>query len=211
MQKKYADKGVVIVALTDEPPSKVKPFAKTHKINYIVGMEAKETRAEYGVNGFPTALVVDPGGKILWRGHPMQPDAEEAIEKALEQSPPKQKKIAELRAGGALAKADKLFKEKQYAKAMKEYERVAKAYKGSDTGRKAADRLKAIKGDQKIMAVVRAEEARKKCENWLQMARTLAKNGKEAQAAEYYQRVLDEFPESEFADTAKAELDKLRG
>jgi len=43
------------------------------------------------------------------------------------------------------------------------------------------------------------------------MARTLAKNGKEDQAAEYYQRVLDEFPESEFADTAKAELDKLRG
>lgn len=211
MQKKYADKGVVLVALSDEPAYKVKPFVKSNKMNYIVGMEARETLTAYGVKGFPTALIVDPSGKIIWRGHPQMPEAEETLEKALKETPPKVKTIAAMRAGGALAKADNLLSEKKYAKAIKEYERIAKAFKGSDTGRKASAKLKGLKADAQIMGIVRAEETKKNCEGWIETARALAKSGKDNKAAEYYQKVLDKYPDSEFAETSRAELEKLRG
>ncbi|MEK7324526.1 MAG: tetratricopeptide repeat protein [Chloroflexota bacterium] len=56
------------------------------------------------------------------------------------------------------------------------------------------------------MAAVADGDMRKKCEDWLQMARTLAKSGKNEEAAKYYKKVMDEFPDSTFAQTARAEM-----
>lgn len=212
MQKKYGhDKGVVLVALSDEPTDTVKPFLKKNKMNYIVGADAKSTFKEFGIKGYPTVFVVDPDGTIRYKGHDPKA-AEKAVEKALKDSPPK-KKGGLGKAGGteALAKADTLYKAGEYAKALKEYEKIAKAQKDSEIGKKAKAKAKEITSNKEAMASVKDAEAKKKCENWLQLARNLAKNGKEDEAADYYKRIIQEFPDSSFADTAKTELTKLSG
>jgi len=210
MQKKYGhDKGVVLVALTDEDETKVKSFAKKNNINYIVGISAKDVRGQFGVNGFPTAFVIDPNGKIAWKGHPAM-GMDEAIEKALKKTPPKASGgLGNATGTAALAKADELYKSKEYAKALAEYEKVAKANKDSDIGKKARAKVDAMKSDREIMVTVQDVETRKKCEGWMDMARTLAKSGKDSEAAKYYQRVIEGYPDSIYAETAKRELAKL--
>jgi tetratricopeptide (TPR) repeat protein len=210
MQKKYGhDKGFVLVALSDEPADKVKSFTKKEKLNYIVGADAKSTFKEFGINGYPTVFVVDPGGKIIYKGHDAHA-AEEAVEKSLKEKPPKVKGGLGLAAGSsALAKADKLYESGEYAKALKEYEKLAKANKKSDVGKKARAKADKIKADKEIMAGINEAEAKKNCENWLEMARTLVKSDKDNEAAKYYKRIIDEYPETSYAETAKRELAKL--
>lgn len=210
MQKKYADeKGFLLVALSDEPSATVKPFAKKNKINYVVGMDAKPTFKEYGIRGYPTIFVLDRAGEIVYKGHSAD-DAEEAVEESLKKKgPTKREPLEPLGSGAAktaLTKADDLFKKKDYAKALKEYEKLAKVHKDTDIGKKAKAQVGKIKGDKAIMAAVAEGDMRKKCEDWLQMARTLAKGGKNEEAAKYYKKVLDDYPESTFAQTARAEM-----
>ncbi len=210
MQKKYADdKNFLLVALSDEPSATVKPFAKKQKINYVVGMDAKSTFKEFGVRGYPTIFVLDKSGEIVYKGHSAD-DAEEAVEESLTKTgPTKREPLEPLGSGAAktaLAKADDLFKKKEYAKALKEYERLANVYKDTDVGKKAKAQVGLIKGDKAIMAAVTEGDRRKKCEDWLQMARTLAKSGKNEEAAKYYKKVMDEFPGSTFAQTARTEM-----
>jgi tetratricopeptide (TPR) repeat protein len=177
-------------------------------MTYIVGCDAKSTLGAYGIRGFPKMMLIDPNGKIAWIGHPVE--AEEAVEKLLKDKPVKAKEPLGTAAGSsALAKADKLYKSGDYAKALKEYEKLAKAHKSSDVGKKAKAKADKIKGDKEIMAGIQEADAKKKCENWLDMARALAKSGKETEAAKYYKRVIDEFPQSSYAETARRELSKL--
>ena len=85
MNAKYKDKGVVIVGLSDEPLSKVKPFAEQIKMDYAVGAGSNSVAA-YGVAGIPHAFII-ADGKVIWHGHPMQ-GLDKAIEKALADHPP---------------------------------------------------------------------------------------------------------------------------
>ncbi|HRU05816.1 MAG TPA: redoxin domain-containing protein [Candidatus Brocadiia bacterium] len=91
IQKKYADKGVVIIGLSNEPASKVEPFIKQmnagakKQMEYIVGAESKDGD-KYGVRGIPHAFIVGPDGKVLWSGHPMD-GMDKQIEKAVAQWP----------------------------------------------------------------------------------------------------------------------------
>ncbi|MBE3070569.1 MAG: TlpA family protein disulfide reductase [Planctomycetes bacterium] len=70
LHTQYAGKGVVIVSLTDEPKETVAPFVKEMGMPYAVGGGSKTGRA-YGVQGIPSAAVIDPAGKVVWQGHPM--------------------------------------------------------------------------------------------------------------------------------------------
>lgn len=90
LHKKWASKGVVIVGLTDEHRAKVSQFMKKLPMHYIVGTGSKDG-GRYGVNGIPHAFVVDPEGRVVWRGHPMG-GLDQAIEEAYQNAPPKLKK-----------------------------------------------------------------------------------------------------------------------
>jgi len=208
MQKQFQDKGVVLVALSYEPKDKVSSYVKKNKVPYIVGSDAGTARDAYGIRGFPTMFLIDPEGKIAWKGHPME--AEPAIEKLLKSKPPKAKGgLGKATGTEALAKADELYKSKQYANALKEYEKIAKAQKDSEVGKKAQAKIAKIKADSKIMAGITEAKAKKKCEDWLDMARTLVKSDKESEAAKYYKQIIDEYPDTSYAETAKRELAKL--
>ncbi len=87
LDKKYRDRGLVIVGLSNEPKETVEPFAKDFKMSYVVGYGSKSA-SDYGVRGIPAAFLVGRDGKVLWNGHPMDPEFEKAIEKAIGEKTP---------------------------------------------------------------------------------------------------------------------------
>lgn len=87
MQKKYANRGVVIIGVSDEEASKVKPFVNEQgdKMNYTVAIDRdRKTSAaymeKYGQGGIPHAFVIDKEGRVAWHGHPMS-----GLERVLDQ------------------------------------------------------------------------------------------------------------------------------
>ena len=99
LSKKYASQGVVFIGLTDEPRDGVEPFAKQMGMTYAVG-GGTNVGAAYGVEGIPTAFLVDTAGKVVWEGHPMDPAFVQAIESQLKKTPPTMMSVE----GKALAK-----------------------------------------------------------------------------------------------------------
>lgn len=78
MQHKFADRGVVIVGVSDEDAPTVKPFVDNmgDQMDYRVAVDRNSKTSEaymtaFGVNGIPHAFVIDREGRIAWHGHPM--------------------------------------------------------------------------------------------------------------------------------------------
>lgn len=87
LQRKFKDRGVVIVALTDEAPSFVRMFVQRMgaKLDYAVGIDEREKAfTEYtepfDESGIPHAFIIDREGRLVWHGHPLG-----SLEKALEE------------------------------------------------------------------------------------------------------------------------------
>jgi thiol-disulfide isomerase/thioredoxin len=94
---KYKDKGLVVIGqnCAEHDDKLVEPFVKGmgEKMTYRVALDDKSSdkkgkmsttwMAAAGMNGIPTAFLVDTQGKIAWIGHPMNMPEKE-IEKALE-------------------------------------------------------------------------------------------------------------------------------
>ncbi len=83
INKKFKDKGLVIVGISDEKEDTVTKFRKDLPMDYTVALdEKKELGKKFGITGIPHAFIVGKDGKIAWHGHPMQlKDAD--IEKAM--------------------------------------------------------------------------------------------------------------------------------
>lgn len=86
LQKKHADKGLIIIGVTKPDPNnaleKVEQFTKDNaeKQAYTVAFDGDGATFEAYMraadqNGIPTAFIVDRDGKIAWIGHPMNMDA----------------------------------------------------------------------------------------------------------------------------------------
>ena len=203
---------MVLVALSEETQSQVGRYVKQNKLPYIVGSGAKTAAKAYGIKAFPSAFLIGPDGVIEWVGHPNTPEAEKNIERVLKENPPKSKDSLGKRVAKAdFEKAEKLYEKKKYAEALKAYEQVVENFKESKYAKLAKAKVEEIRADKKIMAKIRATQQKRDCENWLQMARSLAKKGKGSDAVEYYDRVIKEYPDSEYARTAEEEKDKLTG
>ena len=200
----------MLLALSYEPKAKVAPFVSKYKIPYVVGDEAIQPRDAFGIRSFPTMILVDPDGKVVWRGHPT--NAEPELEKLLKQNPPKGPGI--LSVGGAkaaLKKADALFEQEEYAAALKIYRSIVKDFKETPAARKAKKRMQDILSNEEVMASIQRAEAERKAEKLLKAARLLASNGAANDAARYYKRIIAEYPETDQARIARQELEKLVG
>jgi len=89
VQKKFKDRGVVIVGISDEPVDKIKPYVEKigDKMGYIVAADdGKATYKTYmtgfNIESIPTAFVIDKSGTIVWQGHPMS-NLERVLEEVL--------------------------------------------------------------------------------------------------------------------------------
>ena len=209
MQNKYGGKGVALLALSAESNSKVKPFVKANKINYVVASDANAAKRKYGIRGWPTYFVVDPKGTVAYVGHSSK-KAELSVEKLLKENPPTSKgPLESMAAKSVYRKARKYHKQKDYAKALRAYKKVVRDYKDTPYGKKAAARIKKIKADPQIVAIIRESEMKRRCDNWLDTAQTLVTMGKNQEAAEYYQRIIDKYPNSKYAKIAQKAMANL--
>lgn len=90
LQKKYKDKNVRIIGVTDETEAVVKPFVEKQgeAMEYTVALDSEKKSwaafAEpFGLTGIPHAFVVDAAGTLVWHGHPMD-GMDEVIAKVVE-------------------------------------------------------------------------------------------------------------------------------
>lgn len=83
IHNKYADRGLVILAMSNEPLATVEPFVQQKGMVYPIGIDAGSTAMKtYGVQGIPRAFLIDKDGKIAWTDHPARL-TEAEIEKVL--------------------------------------------------------------------------------------------------------------------------------
>ncbi len=208
MQRKYKNKGLVLVALSYEPGSKVGPFVGQNDMSYIVGAEADSMQDAFGIRGYPTAILIDPDGKVAWKGHPL--DAEEVIERLLRTKPPRA--VGALGVDAAkrdLQNADQLLKNGQYARAMSAYEEITRDFAGTHVAVQAHAQIRKMNSDPRIMEAIRKDEAQIVAGHRLSIARKLAGNGAETDAARQYKQIIEEFPDSTHAEVARIELARL--
>jgi thiol-disulfide isomerase/thioredoxin len=79
IQKRFKDKGVTVIGISDENVNTVKPFVEKmgDKMDYTVAVDTKGTvsagyMATYNrENTIPFACIVDAKGNVAWFGHPM--------------------------------------------------------------------------------------------------------------------------------------------
>jgi len=79
LQKKYEGR-VTFIGVSQEPVDVVKPFvtAQAEQMDYTVAVDTTKKVGRgymiaFGQGGIPHAFVVDGAGKVVWRGHPLEP------------------------------------------------------------------------------------------------------------------------------------------
>jgi thiol-disulfide isomerase/thioredoxin len=83
----YKDKGVVFVSLTNETKETVEPFVRKMEAPYPIGGGSPSGKA-YNVQGMPQVYLIDPSGRIVWEGSPLD-GLEAALKQQLAITPPK--------------------------------------------------------------------------------------------------------------------------
>lgn len=78
LQRKYRDRGVIFMSLTDEAPSAVRAFVKKMGANmdYAVGIDPRDQTyktymAPFDQDNIPYAFIIDKQGLLVWHGHPV--------------------------------------------------------------------------------------------------------------------------------------------
>lgn len=71
LNETYKKKGLSIVGVTSEPRAKTDPWIAKHKVSYAYAFDkGGKLSRELKVGGIPHAVLVDPRGKVVWKGHP---------------------------------------------------------------------------------------------------------------------------------------------
>ncbi len=215
MQEKYKDKGVVLLALTDESSERVTRLVTSTptRINYLIGLEAGAARGGFQVHGYPTIFVIDPENKVVYRGSsPME--AESYVKKLLETNPPKVKKSVATRYGeDRLAKADTLLAKKQDVEALHEFQKIVEDFGGDDVSKAADKKIAVLRTNPMLDSLIKEAEAKARheaqCNKLLHLARALANAGHAEQAVRYYDQVTRNCDDTDFAKLAVSERASL--
>jgi len=69
LQEQFQDRGLVVIGITHEAAGRVEAYVRRRGMNYaICAGQAKSVNQE--VKSIPYAVLVGPGGDIVWQGHP---------------------------------------------------------------------------------------------------------------------------------------------
>ena len=69
MYAKYRDKGLVVLAVTDEGRGLVDKFIAETGAKHPILIESSDSATAYRINGFPSTFLIDADGKIAWAGN----------------------------------------------------------------------------------------------------------------------------------------------
>lgn len=101
-------------------------------------------------------------------------------------------------------------KQGDYKRAISIYERYVVTYPNSPHLAQVRDHLAALKSDKSIQAGIASREADDQCKSCLAMAANYVQSGFPEKARPYLQKVIDEFPNSSYAVTAREKLAELK-
>ena len=66
LYERFKDQGLIILAISDEEPAKVKPFIAERKITYPILLDpGRKVNEEFQVEGIPKSFVYDRDGKLV--------------------------------------------------------------------------------------------------------------------------------------------------
>jgi transglutaminase-like putative cysteine protease len=109
----------------------------------------------------------------------------------------------------AYARAEQACRQEDYEKAMEAMAQVVERFAGSKWAKSAEGKLEMMRADPAVTAAIHGVQTARQCKSWLEMARSLAKDGNYAAARKYYQRVIETCPDAEYASVARDESAKL--
>ncbi|WP_438424981.1 TlpA family protein disulfide reductase [Aquimarina macrocephali] len=93
LYNKYKDKGVHFIAVTRDSKEKVENFLKNIDLDFWIGrIEGKQTLKDYEIQSFPSIIIINKKGEIVYRGSRL---TEKLIEEVLTTDTITLKKLAE--------------------------------------------------------------------------------------------------------------------
>ena len=214
--EKYHDKGFEIISISldsDNDIGKCKQFIDRENMtwHHVIEGGVWDTRLvkKYNIQAIPAMFILDANGVVVTdkaRG----PALAKAIEEAMEKTPPTPSTET------ALRNAQDLLAAKDYVAAWEAFSAIKVKHPGTDAARAAQNHLKEMKSNKDVARTIeqaRAEKERvareRQTGNWFRMGRSLAKNRNYTAARKYYQKIIDKFPDSEQAETARREMADL--
>lgn len=108
-----------------------------------------------------------------------------------------------------LGAADADYQTGRYDKAKEGYEYVTRNFPGTDAAEKAAEQLANLASDPAARRYFKQKEVERTISSKFQYAENLLNAGKYDRAAEVYQEIIDEYPDSSYAAKAKERLKDL--
>jgi thiol-disulfide isomerase/thioredoxin len=87
LQEKYKDRGVKIISINAaDSKEDIRWFCTRYNTKYSVLMNGKEVTEKYGVSGFPTFVIIDKEGKVIYVNEGYDKSAQSAIEDVIEKA-----------------------------------------------------------------------------------------------------------------------------
>ncbi|WP_320046881.1 redoxin domain-containing protein [uncultured Ilyobacter sp.] len=220
--KEYHEKGLEIIGISlDRTADDCKRFVEREKLEWPQIAEGGQwnTRLakKYGVSAIPQAVLVDADGVVVAErvaGPRLKELIEFALKKAggekLNHGPTEQH-------GQKMLESANAYREKQdWVRADAMYRAMIARYEGTPVAVEAQKQLDEMRSDDRVARILdtaakKANEQRaaRNVKKYLTMARHLADAGDDEGAARFYQRIIDEYPDTDEANTARAELATL--
>ena len=75
LDAEYRERGLVVMAISNEPLAKVAPYAEAYGLSFPVAAGSKtgsQLGAMVGQNGIPHSYLIDAEGNLAWHGHPTE-------------------------------------------------------------------------------------------------------------------------------------------
>jgi hypothetical protein len=188
MAAKYAEQGLVVLAVTNEGRSLVDKFVETTGAKHTILIEESDSAAAYRINGFPSTFLIDANGKIAWAGNGAGFD-DGLLKKLLGEVrllPPMPKSLDSIR---------RQMEKKDFAGAKKALDAKLAAENTSADDRAAAQEASNWIEKTAARMLDSAADARKEGDGWA--------------AAETLRKVAAQFKGLEAGDKAKASLDEI--
>lgn len=112
----------------------------------------------------------------------------------------------EKEAAALLADLQEQRDKKTPAAMLEAYDDLAKRFSDTRAGKAAAEKARAMRADTALMATMAGAVAEKDCKGWLSMARNFMKSGMSGKAEPYLRKIIEKYPDTDFAGQARAML-----
>jgi len=165
-----------------------------------------EQKAYYEADGaLQEVAVLVPGSDLVSKAKARRAELlkKEDIRAAIERG------RREHQAAEALATLEKDAEDMDPAALLKAYEALATKHAGTEAGRTAASKARAMRSDKTLMAGINSQAAERDCKGWLSMARNFINAGMNDKARPYLVKVVEKYPATDFAEQAKEMLEAI--